>query len=1169
VELKDAASGKRIDLAKARFGFRESWMQADKLFFNGHQVRLKGGGADAPYTGVSKAYSQLERDAVAPDFSDEVGSLVTHRPTGLVNSSTKHNVERDIFWETCESNTLRAMKRKWNHPCIIAWDLSNEWFVFAPYSGCDMNQAADRFMSLNSAVDKADPSRWTFFNGDYDIGGRHYNISAHYMLGAARFGYEFDGHSVYMPDGAFLRPLDKDYLPGEEIVLGLHQNLRWKMGSKVLMDNENLWKVGSAMPPGTSRYAGEDVVLSPIVDESTGQMIWMWKQDFDSHRDLGAAVHSNHDSKPGTVTRAHMLQTFIMPDVAHHAFSGVKLERKYSILNDLFRSAQMSFRWRLVGPDGKISQQGADERKMNSAETHRSSLSFTAPKVSQRTTFMLELRLYSDGEFACGEDRDIEIWPDSSIPVGALARKIYLYDPKGDTAVVLKAALCEFESLKAITAPEGDPARSVVVIGEGALDKESAQDIAKLASFADAGGRILILAQKVAPQGLPARLALESREWTSQPYVRVPIHPIFSGNPRSEISSWDLHFWAPDRVSSRGAYTKPFGGSCITLVDAGDEKGLEWVQMMELYRGKGNYFLSQFPLVANYYQEPMARELLSSTLKYAGGKDLFRSPINKLGLIAQKNGELEQRLKSLRADYELLGPETVPASGGIYMVEGGIVPDAQAITVWKKGLSDGATIVLCNARPEDAAWIENLAGKHVRITVPKYRMWEGRGYRDGFDPLTAGLSHLDLFWKKYFWNGHTSESPEYIIEQYQNASAEIPAARELIFPGALLDLKVGSGRLVLDQRRLTTDQQSLKGMAKRNLATLLLGLNVAIAPAPVKPELPRDITLRPIDISPYANRALFDDVGEDGKGGWSDQGPDTDLRSFPTGEQDFHGVPFAIGNSDRSIIVLASENRPDKQNLPLEVTVPIASKVEGLYFLHSSAYSGGEVALYEIEYEDGKTIEIPLVSDENIRDWASYNTGDFPNDNETETVVAWTGTCKMFKKISAFMMLWVNPHPETPVKSVRFVNKRKKCVPMLIGMTAAIRRDPVETSANLARAQEILKDAKIKLEEKKNDIAKKLLNEAVSISPELMEAQEMLADICEKAGNEDELIRTYRRWTRANPHTPGPWNRLGELLEKRKDYKGALEAYKRSLEVEWNQPPIIEAKTRMDKIPRD
>jgi hypothetical protein len=45
-----------------------------------------------------------------------------------------------------------------------------------------------------------------------------------------------------------------------------------------------------------------------------------------------------------------------------------------------------------------------------------------------------------------------------------------------------------------------------------------------------------------------------------------------------------------------------------------------------------------------------------------------------------------------------------------------------------------------------------------------------------------------------------------------------------------------------------------------------------------------------------------------------------------------------------------------------------------------------------------------------------------------------------------------------------------------------------------------------------------------------------------------------------------PWNRIGEILEQRKDYRGALDAYKQSLVVEWNQPPTIEARKRLEAV---
>jgi hypothetical protein len=82
-------------------------------------------------------------------------------------------------------------------------------------------------------------------------------------------------------------------------------------------------------------------------------------------------------------------------------------------------------------------------------------------------------------------------------------------------------------------------------------------------------------------------------------------------------------------------------------------------------------------------------------------------------------------------------------------------------------------------------------------------------------------------------------------------------------------------------------------------------------------------------------------AADDGKGGWSDQGPTADFRAFPTGRQFFQGVPFVI-DREKSCIVLATPGqfgtttgRPGHDKMPREVTIPIGFKAEGFYFLHS------------------------------------------------------------------------------------------------------------------------------------------------------------------------------------------------------------------------------------------
>ena len=1161
VELTDADTGKRLDLARERFGFRESWIQGGQLYFNGLPVRLKGISAPFLSSDQNRKYDvQLGRGARDPDYADEIGELTTDLITGVTNSVCQYNIESDPFWEACRTNAQAAMRREWNHPSVIAWDLSNEWF-----NGQDL--AIQRFKGVSDTVEKLDPTRWTFFNGDGDISGRHNIYSSHYMLGGRRpsgGGYEVNGHSAYFPDGAYYRPLDRDFLPNEEI-----KYLRWRVGSKPMTDTEDLWLVGGDLPPGCCKFMDEEGVLAGDI---TPGMLWRFKQDFDGQRDLDLAIHSNHDMISGTVTRGHLLRVFLMPDVAHHGFAGQKIVRPYSLLNDLFRPAAMTLKWALVGPDGKTADQGSEKSDMKSGQTRRGAISFTLPAVTRRTAYTLQLRLESDGPstgsgqggFVYGEDRDIEVWPDAPVQVGGMARKLALYDPKGDTAKALQSAGAAFETVKTLAPPAGDASASVLVIGEGALEDTAAhhQQMAALAKFVDDGGRLVLLAQTVHPHGLPATTAMGSREWVSQPYVRLPIHPVLEG-----VTSWDLHFWAADRVSARGSYTKPDGGAAVALVDSGRETGLEWVQLMEMYRGKGLYLLCQLSLVEKYDREPMARELLARVLRYAGGKEAFRSPVKRLRLMAAKNGEIERRLKDVGVAYDLVSPDADLDPNSPTLVEASASPADARRPAWKASLADGATLVVAGARPQDAAWLSDLAGTAVNVTVPRYRLWEGRGYRNGFDVLTAGLSHLDLFWKRYDFQALTTTNPDYLIEQLQNASVEVAGGRELVFPGALVELKVGRGALVMDQRRWTTVNEKLANLADRNLSALALGLNVAVAPPAPARTLPADIAYRPVDLTPYANRSLADDVAEDGKGGWSDQGPDADLRSFPTGKQSFHDVPFTIGAGAKSMIVLASERRPGKESMPWEATVPVGGAVEGLYFLHIAAYCGDgqEVGLYQVKYADGTAEDIPLIAGRNIRDWVDNNTGGFDHERGSRTVAAWTGKCKAFSSISLYMTLWVNPRPQKPVVSVRFSTPTRQSVVGLVGLTAVVKKGADEPASQLAKAQELLKEAQQAIKANKTDPAKVLLKQAIAASPNLMEAYAAWADLCEKGGKEDETLEAYRQWTHAGARTPMPWNRLGEILERRKDYKGALEAYTQSLKIEWNQPPAIEAKSRLEK----
>ena len=1196
VTVTDKETGKTLDLARERFGFRECWIEGPKVYFNGNAVTLKGAtgsnslGAEADY--------QLNRGAGTPDTMDEVGMLASEAVTAVFNSPSKHNVERDQFWDSAAANMLVAARRQQNHPCIIAWDLSNEWYCFLPYCGADMKRGAHRLEHLSEVLAKQDPTRWTWYDGDGDLRGLHDNYAGHYMTWAVQppiCGYNMDNHSVCMPDGGFFRPLDRDFKPGQKIRFSPFYDdeffIRWNQ--KVVMDTENLWKVSDKMPPGFTKLMGEEDVLSPATDNS-GPAAWFWKNNIEGHRDMGASSVSCY-MVPGASYRGYMLQTFIMPDMIHHGFSGRTISEKYDILNDRFDPADLTLNWSLVGPDGKSAAGGKDERHMPSAGLERGSLSFKLPEVDKRTTFVLDLRLESDGKLVYGEQRDIEVWPDAPQSVGQasrLSRKVYtwLFDPKGKTAGAFKSAGIEFTSVEQVMQPvtkDSAPLdQQLFVIGEGAIDDKNAADVAKLSGYVAGGARVLILAQTVSPMGLPAATRIEPREWSSQTFVRMGTHPILNG-----VSSWDLHFWAPDRVVARGAYNKPDGGPAVTLVDSGTDIGLEWVQMMELYQGKGGYILCQLPLIASFNDEPMAREMLSRTLSYLGGQELFLAPAGKLQVITKEDSPIHNALRQAGVSFDLAKPGAAFDAKSIVLVDAAFDAKSAAMLdpagkptysqseAWHNAIGDGATFVVSSATLHDWAWLSQVVkpqdgregmSHDIQLTVPLYNMWQGRGYRVGFDKLTAGLSHCDLYYKRFDGSepaASQAEDPSLTIEPLQDFAVScryVIMNKELVFPGALVELKIGKGRLIIDQRRWMTSDDRLARQAQRNLASLAMGLGVQVAPVAVPRQLPKNVDYKIMDLTAFANRALVDDVADDGKGGWSDQGPNADLRTFPTGKQTFQGVPFEIDKT-KSCVVLASNGRPGAGAMPREVTIPIGFMAEGFYFLHSAAYSGNVLTgMYQIQYADGTTFDIPLRGEENIRDWAA-TPGPLLREKGTQSVVAWTGKCPMFPTISVYRMLWVNPRPTLAVKAIRFSNPTMDPVPILMALTAVVGKgQSTETPQILAQMRELLAKAGKLAAEKHDDAALPILKQAVALDPTMTAAQQALVDLYERKGKEDLALAAYQAWVQAGAATPLPYNRIGEILEKRKDFKGALEAYTKSLKVEWNQPPIIDAKKRIE-----
>jgi hypothetical protein len=143
-----------------------------------------------------------------------------------------------------------------------------------------------------------------------------------------------------------------------------------------------------------------------------------------------------------------------------------------------------------------------------------------------------------------------------------------------------------------------------------------------------------------------------------------------------------------------------------------------------------------------------------------------------------------------------------------------------------------------------------------------------------------------------------------------------------------------------------------------------------------------------IDISPVVNMAFRDDISDDKKGGWTDQGPGNDMRMLKTGGRRFSGIPFDIidpaKNNNKSCIVLSG---PDREYFPKEVEVDGKDQsFKYLYFLHSAAWAKSEKIFGNVEvlHNDGSTSKFDVKGKRDVFDWwAPYS---YPNG-----AVVWTG----------------------------------------------------------------------------------------------------------------------------------------------------------------------------------
>ena len=185
-----------------------------------------------------------------------------------------------------------------------------------------------------------------------------------------------------------------------------------------------------------------------------------------------------------------------------------------------------------------------------------------------------------------------------------------------------------------------------------------------------------------------------------------------------------------------------------------------------------------------------------------------------------------------------------------------------------------------------------------------------------------------------------------------------------------------------------------------------------------------------VDLARFANAGFRDEIAGDGKGGWTDQGPENDLRMLPPGTLRFGALEFNIldetKNSGRGAIVVSGRNR--KFTEP-EISLALPENNAGaVNLLHASAWTpkrGETLGVLTAEYADGSSEKIPVISRKHCGNW--HNPGD-----EDGRVVAWSAE---LPETAVGLYITSFPLKKRAPKSLRFKIVPQNAVWMIAGVT--------------------------------------------------------------------------------------------------------------------------------------
>jgi len=288
--------------------------------------------------------------------------------------------------------------------------------------------------------------------------------------------------------------------------------------------------------------------------------------------------------------------------------------------------------------------------------------------------------------------------------------------------------------------------------------------------------------------------------------------------------------------------------------------------------------------------------------------------------------------------------------------------------------------------------------------------------------------------RNYVFPENTDKTKGFAFGVFENVSEfRLPLARGILtvtFPEPCKKVMLNDNRFF----NLAVKNYSCRIMMNTENRESRISLKMAYSP----------YEIQSVPLGNAANRTFSDPVAGDGKGGWTDQGPEQDLSPLAPGLLEVAPAKFRIA-SDRdgnSCIVLGGGGI---QSLKKVAELPMDEKPVGsLFLLHALAWAPQgkeEIGEIVVEYTDGTQSRFPVTNGKDVANWW------MPSRSFENAQLAWKDkilNMGELRDIGLFMSVF-HPDVRKKVKSLQF-RSNGRSVWMIAAVSASDR--PVQLAAD-------------------------------------------------------------------------------------------------------------------------